>query len=222
VVPTLILQGQEDLRTPPEVSAHVATLIAGTQRVTVPGVGHAIIGADPSGCGRRRLLRFVAGDAVRSSCRRVQTDVPATGVPPASFAALAPAAGLSGRVGRTVSAVDATLDFLDFALSPALNVSASGGGLRGGTYHYGHRLSLRGVVVAPGVRISGRERSSGTLKLRVRGRAAARGNVRVTRRGRLSGRLGGRRVAARLANRPPQPFGFAAQAALISPAPALP
>ena len=28
-VPTLILQGQEDLRTPPEVSAHVATLIAG-------------------------------------------------------------------------------------------------------------------------------------------------------------------------------------------------
>jgi hypothetical protein len=121
-----------------------------------------------------------------------------------------------------VSAVDATLDFLDFALSPALNVSASGGGLRGGTYHYGHRLSLRGVVVAPGVRISGRERSSGTLKLRVRGRAAARGNVRVTRRGRLSGRLGGRRVAARLANRPPQPFGFAAQAALISPAPALP
>ena len=62
VVPTLILQGQEDLRTPPEVSAHVATLIAGTQRVTVPGVGHAIIGADSSGCGRRQLLRFVAGE----------------------------------------------------------------------------------------------------------------------------------------------------------------
>ena len=61
-VPTLILQGQEDLRTPPEVSAHVATLIAGTQRVVVPGVGHAIIGADPSGCGRRQLLRFVAGE----------------------------------------------------------------------------------------------------------------------------------------------------------------
>src|SRR5215218_9783174 len=45
-VPTLMLQGQEDLRTPPEVSAHVAALIPGTQRVVVPGVGHAIIGAD--------------------------------------------------------------------------------------------------------------------------------------------------------------------------------
>ncbi len=201
-MPTLILQGQEDLRTPPEVSAHVATLIAGTQRVTVPGVGHAIVGADPSGCGRRRLLRFVAGDAVRSRCPRVQTDVPATGVPPASFAALAPAAGLSGRVGRTVSAVDATLDFLDFALSPALNVSASGGGLRGGSYHYGRRLSLRGVVVAPGVRISGRERSSGTLKLRVRGREAARGKVRVTP-ARAAERPARRPAGRRTAGQPP-------------------
>ena len=49
----------------------------------------------------------------------------------------------------------------------------------------------------------------------MRGRAAAHGTSGVTRRGRLSGRLGGRRVAARLANRPPQPFGFAAQAALM-------
>jgi len=219
-VPALLLQGQEDLRTPPEVSAHVATLIPGSRRVTVPGVGHAIVGADSSGCGRRQLLRFVAGEPVRSRCPRVQTDVPATSVPPASFAALAPAAGLAGRVGRTVSAVDATLDYLGFALSPALSADASGGGLRGGTYRYGRRLSLRGVVVAPGVRISGSEGSAGMLTLRVRGGAAADGTVRVTRRGRLSGRLGGERVVAQLANRPPQPFGFAAQAAAVGPPPA--
>ena len=45
-VPTLLLQGEEDLRTPPEVSAHVATLIAGARRVTAPGVGHAVIGVE--------------------------------------------------------------------------------------------------------------------------------------------------------------------------------
>ena len=81
-VPTLLLQGEEDLRTPPETSARVATQIPGAQRVTVPGVGHAIVGADVSGCGVRQLLRFVAARPVRSRCPRVATDVPATAVPP--------------------------------------------------------------------------------------------------------------------------------------------
>jgi len=155
-------------------------------------------------------------------CPRVPTDVPATDVPPTSLAELPPAAGLDGRAGRTVSAVDATLDFLDFALSPALGLDAAGGGLRGGSYRLRPRLALRGFVVVPGVRISGYERRGGSLVLRVRGSAAARGSVRVSNGGRLSGRLGGRRVAARLASRPPQPLGFTARAAIASPAPARP
>jgi pimeloyl-ACP methyl ester carboxylesterase len=220
-VPTLLLQGEEDLRTPPEVSAHVATLIPGARRVTAPGIGHAVVGS--SGCGRRQLLRFVAGKDVRARCPRAPTDVPATGVPPVSFTALAPASGLKGRVGRTVSAVDATLDFLDFALSPALNVGPGGGGLRGGSYRYGQRLSMNGVVVVPGVRVSGSEEDSGTLALRIAGDAAAGGTVRVSTGGRLSGRLGRRRVSAQLTNSPPQPFGFTARAAsLLPPAAARP
>jgi hypothetical protein len=154
----------------------------------------------------------------------VPTGVPATGVPPVSFAALAPAAGLEGDVGRTVSAVDATLDFLDFSLSPAFEGESAGGGLRGGSYRSGGRLVLRGVIVVPGVRISGSALASGALTLRVAGRAAARGAVRVTAGGRLSGRLGGRRVSAQLANRPPRSLGFtsAAAKAALPPAPARP
>jgi pimeloyl-ACP methyl ester carboxylesterase len=224
-VPTLLLQGEEDLRTPPEVSANLATLIPGARRVTVPGVGHAIIGGDPSGCGRRQLLRFVAGEVVRTRCPRVPTEVPATAVPPPSFSGLRPAAGLRGRVGRTVSAVDATLDFLELALSPALDLDGRGGGLRGGSYRLTRRLALRDLVVVPGVRVSGRESRSGALRLRVGGRAAARGTVAVSPRGRLSGRLGGRRVRARLANRPPLPLAFGAavaRTATVSPPPARP
>jgi pimeloyl-ACP methyl ester carboxylesterase len=223
-VPTLLLQGEEDLRTPPETSAHIATLIPGAQRVTVPGVGHAIVGGDPSGCGRRQLLRFVAGRPVRARCPRVDTGVPETAVPPASFRAVVAPAGLSGRVGRTVGAVDATLDFVAMALSPAIDFNGRGGGLRGGSYHLRRRLSLDGVVVVPGVRVSGRERRGGSLRLHVTGSSAARGTVTVSRRGRLSGRLGGRRVRARLANRPPSPlaFGTAATAATVSPPPARP
>ena len=224
-VPTLLLQGEEDLRTPPEVSAHIATLIPGAQRVTVPGVGHAIVGADLSGCGQRQLLRFVAGEPVRARCPRVETEVPATAVPPVSFGALAPARGLAGRAGRTVSAVDATLDFLGLAVAPSIDPDGRGGGLRGGRYRYGRRLTLDGVVVVPGVRISGREDRAGTLELQVAGPSAARGRIRVTGRGRLSGRLGGRRVRARLENRPPHPLGFGTtfgQVATVSPPPALP
>jgi len=225
-VPTLFLQGEEDLRTPPEVSARVATLIPGARRVTVPGVGHAIIGADTSGCGSRQLLRFLADKSVRDRCPRVPTDVPATGVPPSSFAQLPPAPGLTGKAGQTVSAIDATLDFVDFALSPAIDFQGRGGGLRGGSYRLGRRLTLSEVVVVPGVRVSGRELHSGGMRLRVAGSAAAHGRIEVSRRGRLRGRLGGRRVRARLANGAPHPatlFGAAlAQAATVTPPPARP
>jgi pimeloyl-ACP methyl ester carboxylesterase len=224
-VPTLILQGEADLRTPPEVSARIAAAIPGARRVTVPGVGHAIVGADPSGCGPRQLLRFLAGREVIPRCPPVPTGVPPTAVPPASFGALAPAAGLSGRVGMTVSAVDATLDFIDLTLSPAFSTSDSAGGLRGGSYHYGPRLWLDGVVVVPGVRLSGAERRDGALRLRIGGGSAARGKVVVSRRGRLRGRLGGQRVVAQLVNRPPQPQGGGAglaRVAVATPPAALP
>ena len=142
-VPTLLLQGGEDLRTPPEVSARIAAHIPGAQRVTVPGVGHAIVGADPSGCGVRRLLRFVAGRPAGTRCPRVATGVPATAVPPAAFAQLAPRPGLPARTGGTVGAIDATLDFLDLAGSPAFDSVRRGGGLRGGATASAPRLRAR-------------------------------------------------------------------------------
>ncbi len=122
-VPTLILQGGEDLRTPPEGSAAVASKIPGAQRVVVPGVGHAVVGGDPSGCGVRALRALRRGPARRAATARGSaTGVPAVGAAAGAACRVAPAAALHGRVGRTAAAIGVTVDDLVFALSPAFLV----------------------------------------------------------------------------------------------------
>jgi pimeloyl-ACP methyl ester carboxylesterase len=196
-VPALLLQGGEDLRTPPEGSARVAAAIPGSVRVTVPGVGHAVVGGDPSGCGVRALQRFVAGSNVGGDCRRVGTGVPGTPLPPRTLRAVAPLRRLHGRVGRTAAAIGLTVDDLAFSLSPAF-LAYSGGGLRGGSF-----AVRRGAVVVRrfsairGMWISGAARC-GVLRLRIGGRAAAHGRVTMRSGGRVRGRLGGRRIRVRL------------------------
>jgi pimeloyl-ACP methyl ester carboxylesterase len=198
-LPTLILQGGEDLRTPPASSEHVAAAIPGATRVVVPGVGHAVLSADPSACGLRALVAFATERPVAPTCGRVATHVPATGIPPASLDNVAREPGLPARVGRTVGAVRATLDDLAFALSPALG-SPAGGGLRGGTYRAnGGRLRLRALGVVPGVRVSGGS-DAGGLRLRVAGPVS--GVLRLSAAGRLRGRLGSTRVSVSLRGTP--------------------
>jgi len=196
-VPTLILQGGEDLRTPPEGSARVAADIAGSERVVVPGVGHAVVGGDPSGCGQRALRRFLAGRAAGGDCPRVGTGVPAAALPPVSLRRVAPLRGLRGRVGRTAAAVGITIDDLAFSLSPVF-LAYSGGGLRGGSFAVRRgQVVVKRFAAIRGVRVTGVARR-GRLRLRIGGRAAAHGHVTLRSGGRLSGRLGGRRVSVRL------------------------
>jgi pimeloyl-ACP methyl ester carboxylesterase len=195
-VPTLILQGGEDLRTPPEWSAAVAARIPGAKRLVVPGVGHSTV-SDPRGCGARAIVRFVRGRSLPSRCPRVRTGVPAVAAPPADFDSLPGYRGLPRKVGRTVRALAATIDDLRLVLSPAL-LSAAGGGLRGGSWDLsGGRLVLSDYQAVSGVTLTGG--GSRTLRLRVSGTKAARGTVTLRTRGRLTGTLDGRRISVRLA-----------------------
>jgi pimeloyl-ACP methyl ester carboxylesterase len=210
-VPALILQGGEDLRTPPAGSARVAAAL-GAQRIVVPGVGHAVVGGDPSRCGIRRLSAFLRGRAITAGCPRAPTQVPATGVPPTALSQLAPAAGLRGRAGRTVAALDVTLDDLTFALSPALGSPLSGTGLRGGSFRLRRRaIVLGGLQVVPGVRVSGRLPRRGSARLRISGAQAAGGRLRISPSGVVRGRLGGREVRGRLRAGPPRPVASGAR-----------
>ncbi len=54
-VPTLILSGADDLRTPTANAREVAAQIPGSHVVVVPEVGHSVLGSDLSGCSSKAL-----------------------------------------------------------------------------------------------------------------------------------------------------------------------
>ena len=153
-VPTLILQGGEDLRTPPEWSANVAARIPGAQRIVIPGVGHSTV-SDPRDCAADAILRFVAAarrrsraSASRPACRRCRRR-------PRRSSRCGGVRGYPRKIGRTLRAVLATLYDLDLVLSPA-TLTGSGGGLRGGSWAVeGRRLVLRDYQAVTGVTVSG-------------------------------------------------------------------
>jgi pimeloyl-ACP methyl ester carboxylesterase len=60
-VPTLILSGAEDLRTPISNALELAAEIPGAHLLVVPYAGHSVLASDPSGCAERALQALFAG-----------------------------------------------------------------------------------------------------------------------------------------------------------------
>src|SRR5439155_10500932 len=60
-VPTLVLEGQADLRTPLEDGRAVAAQIPGSTVVAIPHTGHSVLGSDLSTCGTDAVTAFFAG-----------------------------------------------------------------------------------------------------------------------------------------------------------------
>ena len=156
-VPTLVLAGEDDLRTPLESAQRIAARIPGATLISVPEMGHSVLDGFPRTCGLRAWTTSSA-DAPLRGCpprRREFRPVPHG----AALAVRARAtAGSAGRAGRTVSAVALTLiDSLDQVFSAALLSSADQdvlhvGGLRAGYARAGLRtLELHGISYVPGV-----------------------------------------------------------------------
>jgi pimeloyl-ACP methyl ester carboxylesterase len=208
-VPVLLLEGEDDLRTPLESAQRVAALFPRSSLVVAPATGHSALGTDSSGCAARAFARFFRGQAVPTGCRRVRRDFPVTPPPPTALRRVASLGSVRGLRGRALAAVGLTLrDVAEDALSelildPGDPDIARGGGLRAGRYRIDGRgtLTLHGVAFVPGLRLSGRvERFGGRRQrgvLRVRGPATPDG-VLALRRRRATGRLGGVSVSGRL------------------------
>jgi hypothetical protein len=201
-VPTLILAGEDDLRTPLESARRVAARIPGATLVTAQEVGHSVLSGFPRTCGLRAADDFFRGRAVRP-CPIRRRAFPALPPAPRRLAQVPAEPQVGGRRGRTITAVGLTLgDALDQLLSASLASGLTQSTLRVGGLRAGYvratetRLEMHGVVYVPGVRIRGRivlsDRPHGSL--RVTGPAAANGRLTFRRDGSVTGRLGGRRV----------------------------
>ncbi len=195
-VPTLVINGSEDLRTPAEEGRQLAGAYPGGRQLVVPGAGHSAIASDPSKCAARAGFAFLAGAAAPAACPRAGREIPTGGRPPLSLRGV----GGPTRRAKTVRAVRLTVR--DVLTSLLASPTQRFGGLRGGYALIGlrpARVRLVRYQYVPAVSVSGtlrrvRGRLVGTLS--VSGGRTAPARVTVTRSGSLRARFAGAAAAA--------------------------
>jgi pimeloyl-ACP methyl ester carboxylesterase len=213
-VPTLILSGEQDLRTPTSNARSVAAEIPDAQLLLVPFTGHSVLGSDLSGCAELAVQAFFDGGVGRQPiqpCTPTQNPFAPTPITPTKLAYIHPPSVLKGRPGQTLTAVlDTILDLNRQVIGATLQADAelpagsSFGGLRGG-YARLERASvvLHDFAFVPDVQLSGTfPVKDGQLQgatIRVTGSAAARGTVRLGSGEEVGGTLGGRRFDVNIA-----------------------
>jgi pimeloyl-ACP methyl ester carboxylesterase len=204
-VPTLIVSGTADLRTPLEDALGVVRLLPQAQVLSIRGVGHAGL-FQGLRCADVAVERFMLG--------RSAGQCPAVTVEPAAL----PVPGAAHKV-KPLEGVALTLDDVLGQLTLAIYTKSSflpgknifflrAGGLRGGRFSATDSgLTLERVSVVPGLTVTGRITgqvdpflariggASGKLVVR---RGGGGGGTIVLRGGTVTGTLGGRPVARSL------------------------
>jgi pimeloyl-ACP methyl ester carboxylesterase len=206
-VPTLILSGENDVRTSLEQADALAAAIPGASVLEVPNVGHAVLADDRSGCTKRAVFAFLGGDPV-AACPP-GSPPPADPLPPASLAALAPAGGLSGEPGDVLTACVLTLrhdvGLVAPYLVPGLAVAGTaGGGLVDRSVGGRATAELQAISYIRSVSLTGgltghHGYARGLLTVRVYGHPY--GTLELAANGTITGRLGGRRLRLASAER---------------------
>jgi pimeloyl-ACP methyl ester carboxylesterase len=207
--PTLILSGDDDLRTPRSDAVALAGRLSGAQLLEVPDTGHSVLTSDLTDCSQEGLAAFLDGN-VPGHCRAHPRGFKPLSLPPLSLRSIRRPRGISSpRAGRTVSAAVLTLNDVTDQVVTRLFGSGSAsafGGLRAGDATLDARgIHLHGYVYVPGVTLTGLvPTSSKSFTLTVSGRAAARGRLKFTPK-LVTGTLGGVRIrvtAKELARKP--------------------
>jgi hypothetical protein len=209
-VPVLLLEGEDDLRTPVENARRVAAQFPRSRLVVAGETGHSALGGDASGCTDAAFSAFLQGKPFSTNCPRGRRGFRPDPPPPMSLAALRPARGEPGPRGRVLTGVAVTLrdlfqDFVAaFIADPTDPDIAREGGLRSGRYRLDGRgtLTLRRLSFVPGVRLSGRIKNLGMRRgrgrIRVEAARGVPGGELAFRNGLVRGTLGGRPVRARV------------------------
>jgi pimeloyl-ACP methyl ester carboxylesterase len=210
-VPTLILSGAQDLRTPTSGAEAVAARIPGSQLLVVPYTGHSVLGTDFSGCAQAAVSAFFGGEAIQQ-CAKTSNPFYPTPITPTKLSSVQPVPGVAGNSGRTLAVVLDTIIDLErqvvgatLQAEQALPSGAGFGGLRGGYARLtSSALRLSHMSFVTGVQISGTfPISDGHLDtgdLHVEGPRAARGTVRIGATPIVSGTLAGRPFSVNITN----------------------
>jgi pimeloyl-ACP methyl ester carboxylesterase len=204
-VPVLLVEGEDDLRTPVENAQRTAQLFPRSRVVVAPATGHSALGSDMSGCALRAFARFMQRRPVPAACAPVRRAFRPQPPPPRRLEDVGRLPGTRGELGRILGAVKLTLeDVAEDASAQAFfgaggNSPVRGGGLRAGHYRIGSRsvIALRRVSYVPGITLTGRLTNFSRGRIRVGGSAAPPGLLRIGDRY-IQGRLGGRRVRGSL------------------------
>lgn len=200
-VPTLVLSGEMDVRTPLEDARTIGRLIPGARIAEIAWAGHSVLTSDRSRCAAAAVREFFE-QAAQTPCALSGNPYAPTPRPPRSLAEVStPRRG--GRTGRIAAAVGATLtDARRQVVGEALaegRVPRSVGGLRAGTVRpraAAGELTMRliGYQYVPGLAVSGSYTTGRGGTVTVRGRGIA-GRLRISAKGGLSGRINGRPVS---------------------------
>jgi pimeloyl-ACP methyl ester carboxylesterase len=203
-VPTLILSGAQDLRTPTSGAQAIAARIPGAQLIVVPYTGHSVLGTDFSDCSQAAVTAFFSG-GVAQPCPTTQNPFPPTPITPTKLSLVKAVGGVPGRAGSTLAVVlDTILDLerqvvgATLQANQALPSGSSFGGLRGGFARItSSALQLHGLSFVGGVQLTGslpiKDDHLLATNLRIEGAQAARGTIRIGASAHVSGTLGGRR-----------------------------
>ena len=217
-VPTLIISGADDLRTPTSNAQAVAALIPDATIVVVPQTGHSVLTTESGSCAQNAVNAFLSATTIDTRCAPRAQPIYLSPAPPApgSLAALHPVRGTSGIAGKTARGLELSLAWTSRELSESLYETLIGaynpayrfglGGLYGGyaklstnltnqrdTIHFHHFSYIPGETITGSI-----ENGVGTLT--IGGRRAARGTVVAASPNDFVGSLGGVRVHVKISS----------------------
>ena len=199
-VPMLALSGGFDMRTPTAGAASVVAQFPQGHLVVVPGVGHSVTTADPSGCALLAVRNWILNATVpAATCARPKFIVaPLASYPPATTPRHLRPAATYAIASKTLRDAEASWLLVD-AAPPFRSVAGLSSGKLVPAGDSGFKLVSYGI--APGVTISGSVRISkdsdlplafdGTIT--VRGASASAGVLGLVKSS-LKGTLGGKQV----------------------------
>lgn len=198
-VRTLVLDGQMDLRTPYEDAAQIAQRIPGATVLQVPYTGHSTVSSDlteNSACTKTALATFFGG-GTPVACAASSNPYAPTRRPPTSFGTVPS----KGKRNKTISAAASTItDAARQMIGDALALGALPrhvAGLRGGnaTIHEDGSFRLNAYQYVKGVVVSGSVDASRNARVTIHGGGALKGSLRFSASGKVTGTLGGKKVA---------------------------